>query len=216
MAYMAARTQAGVAFAGRALDDTEIFARLAARALRRSYPASEVTYGDIWSGTAFKNDAVHRAISSAVGTVVQKVGSHLHLARIGPREPLTDFSARSAALWARHDRVLVFVDDIEGLVDSAQGSLDSQLVGIAYALRELADTGCTVVFTALARHEALVSPGSAVLVKAIQTGTTVNGRTPLELHVVKNRLGPTGVVSLEALFAALEFTDSAVSVTATE
>jgi RecA/RadA recombinase len=206
MAYMAARTQAGVAFAGRSLDDTEIFARLAARALRRSYPASEVTYGDIWSGTAFRGDEVRRAISDAVGTVVQKVGAHLHLARVGPREPLAEFTARSAVLWARHERVLVFVDDVEGLVVPERGSLEGQLVGISYELRELAETGCTVVYTALSRHEELLSPASTLLVKATPLEPVGKHRIPLELRVLKNRLGPSATIIVQALFGALEFT----------
>jgi len=211
MAYMAARTQAGVAFAGRAIDDTEIFARLAARALRRSYPASEVSYGDIWSGTAFQSDAVRRAINDAVGTVMQKVGAHLHLARLGPREPLSDFSARCAALWARHERVLVFVDDVEGLVVPERGSLDAQLVGIGYELRELAETGCTVVYTALSTHEEQLSPGTTVLVRAVPLEAQGGVRVPLELKVLKNRVGPTATLALDAVFGALEFSQGGVS-----
>jgi RecA/RadA recombinase len=206
MAYVAARSQAGVAFATRSLDDTEVFARLAARALRRSYPASEVTYADIWSGTAFRGDQVRRAISDAVGTVVQKVGSHLHLARLVPGESLAELSARSAPLWARHDRVLFFIDDVEGLVAPERGSLEAQLVALGYQLRDLADTGCTVVFTALARHGDFVAPGASALVRVFpQPGQ--GPQVALDLRLEKNRLGPVGNVSLTALFGALEFSD---------
>ncbi len=205
MAYVAARSQAGVAFATRALDDTEVFARLAARALRRAYPASEVTYADIWSGTAFRGDQVRRAISDAVGTVVQKVGSHLHLARLVPGESFAELAARAAPLWARHDRVLFFVDDLEGMVTGERGSLEGQLVSLAYQLRELADTGCTVVFSALARHAELVAPGASALVRVVPLTAGATPQVPLELRVEKNRLGPVGTVSLSAVFGALEF-----------
>jgi hypothetical protein len=208
MAYVAARSHAGVAFAARSLDDTEVFARLAARALRRSYPASEVTYADIWSGTAFRGDQVRRAISDAVGTVVQKVGSHLHLARLVPGESLADLASRAAALWARHDRVLFFVDDVEGLVTPEHGSLDAQLVGIGYQLRELADTGCTVVFTALGRHADFLSPGASALIR-VTPQPSAHPQVAVELRVEKNRIGPTGSVSLNALFGALEFNQGA-------
>lgn len=205
MAYVAARSQAGVAFAARSLDDTEVFARLAARALRRSYPASEVTYGDIWSGTAFRGDQVRRAISDAVGTVVQKVGSHLHLARLVPGEPVVDLARRAATLWARHERVLFFIDDLEGMVTAERGSLDAELVALAYQLRELADTGCTVVFSALSRHAELVAPAASALLRLLPLAPVEGQKVPLELRVEKNRLGPAGSVTLEALFGALEF-----------
>jgi RecA/RadA recombinase len=205
MAYVAARSQAGVAFATRALDDTEVFARLAARALRRSYPASEVTYGDIWSGTAFRGDQVRRAIGDAVGTVVQKVGAHLHLARLVPGESFAELAARSAPLWARHERVLFFVDDLEGLVTAERGSLDAQLLSLAYQLRELADTGCTVVFTALERHADLVAPGASAMARVVPMRGGAGPQVPLDLRLEKNRLGPVGSVSLTALFGALEF-----------
>jgi hypothetical protein len=208
MAYVAARSQAGVAFAARSLDDTEVFARLAARALRRSYPASEVTYADIWSGTAFRGDQVRRAISDAVGTVVQKVGSHLHLARLVAGEALGELAARAAPLWARHDRVLFFIDDVEGLVAPERGSLEAQLVALGFQLRELADTGCTVVFTALARHSDFLAPGASALIR-IHAPPSQSPEVPLELQLEKNRLGAVGTVSLTAVFGALEFNQGA-------
>jgi hypothetical protein len=208
MAYVAARSQAGVAFATRSLDETEVFARLAARALRRSYPASEVTYADIWSGAAFSGDQVRRAISDAVGTVVQKVGSHFHLARLVPGESFGELSVRSAPLWARHDRVLFFVDDLEGMVVPDRGSLDGQLVALGYQIRELADTGCVVVFTALDRHAELLAPGASALLRVLPQDHP-GPQVPLELRLAKNRFGPSGVVSLTAYFGVMEFNPGA-------
>jgi hypothetical protein len=208
MAYVAARSQAGAAFATRSLDETEVVARLAARALRRSYPASEVTYADIWSGAAFSGDQVRRAIGDAVGTVVQKVGSHFHLARLVPGESFAELSMRSAPLWARHDRVLFFVDDLEGMVVPDRGSLEAQLVTLGYQLQELAATGCTVVFTALDRHAEHLAPGASALLRVISPGSS-GPEVPLELRMVKNRLGPPGSVSLSAYFGVMEFNQGA-------
>ncbi len=213
MAYVAARSHAGAVLFGRALDETEVFARLAARALRRSYPTSEVTYGDIWSGAAFRTDPVRRAINDALGTVVQKVGPHLHVARIAKGEPLQGLAQRVAPLWARHERVLVYIDDLEGFVVPERGALDAQLTALSFELRELAESGVTVVFTALDCHEASVSHGATLLARIVPEPGASGPRVPLELRVSKNRFGPTGAVPLEAWLGALEFTDSELSAT---
>jgi hypothetical protein len=61
-----------------------------------------------------------------------------------------------------------------------------------------------VVFTALARHSDLLSPGASALVR-LDPQASQDSQVPFELHVVKNRLGPVGTVSLTAVFGALEF-----------
>jgi KaiC/GvpD/RAD55 family RecA-like ATPase len=207
MAYMAARASAGVVFASRGIDETEIVARLAARALRRSYPASEVTFGDILSGGAFVNDAVKRAVNAALEAVVEKVGTHLHFARVGPECSLTELAERSTQLWARYERVLLVVDDIEGLAVAEAGPLDARILSVAYALRALADQGCAVVLTGLERHADLVSLAATTLVE-LHPGPSRDGRTvPLELVVKKNRVGGTGSFTVQTLFGATEFTE---------
>ncbi|HEY3499806.1 MAG TPA: hypothetical protein VGK73_34175 [Polyangiaceae bacterium] len=207
LAYMAARTQAGVCFSGRGIDDTEVLARFAARALRRTYPASEVTYADIWSGaTQGAETAVRRALSTAVDTVVEKVGAHFYFARLAAGESLRDVAERSTQLWARYDRVVLVLDDLEGLV-TAGASLDAQLVALAYELKEIADHGCAVVFSVLERHAELVAPAATAMV-GIRGETRTAGEAGLvELRVTKNRLGPTGSIDLKVLFAASEFKD---------
>jgi predicted ATP-dependent serine protease len=207
IAYMAARASTGVVFAARGVDETELVARLAARALRRSYPASEVTYGDILAGHVFANDAVRRAVNDAVDTVVQKVGMHLHFAHIEAHDSLAVLAERSTQLWARHERVLLVVDDIEGLTVSESGDLALRVMGAAYELRRLADQGCAVVFTALQRHSELVAPAVTLLAE-LSPAPSEDGRTvPLEVIIRKNRLGPAGSFRLQALYGATEFTE---------
>ena len=206
LAYMAARTQAGVCFTGRAIDDTEVLARFAARALRRTYPASEVTYGDIWTGAAQRTDSVRRAISTAVDTVVEKVGAHFYFARLAAGESLRDVAERCTQLWARYERVVLVLDDIEGLI-TPSSSLDANLVNLAYELKEIADHGCAVVFSVLDRHAELVASAATAMI-SIRGEARVPGEAGLvELRVTKNRLGPIGTIELSVLFAASEFKD---------
>ena len=73
---MAARTKAAVLFTSASLDETEMMARLAARALHREHPDSRTPYGAIWSGQAWQDEATRRPVGAAVETVVKKVGAH--------------------------------------------------------------------------------------------------------------------------------------------
>jgi len=208
IAYMAARASAGVVFATRGVEETELVARLAARALRRVYPASEVSYGDIFSGGVYANDAVRRAVSEAVDTVVQKVGAHLHFARFGVDDTLALLVERSTQLWARYERIVLLVDDIEGIAMGESGDLAGRIAGTAYALRQLANQGCAVVLTALASHADLVAPAATMLVDVVPGPGSDDGKTvPLALNVRKNRLGGIGRIELKALFAASEFSE---------
>ncbi len=207
IAYMAARSSAGVVFATRGVEDTELVARLAARALRRGYPSSEVTYGDILSGSAFANDAVRRAVNEAVDTVVKKVGAHFHVARFGVGDTLAGLVERSTQLWARYERAVLVVDDLEGLAVAEPGTLEARLVAVAYELRQLADQGCAVVLTALERHAELVAPAATMLVSVVP-GSSDDGKTvPLALNVRKNRIGGVGNLTLRACFGASEFSE---------
>jgi hypothetical protein len=207
IAYMAARASAGVVFATRGVEETELVARLAARALRRAYPASQVTYGDILAGGVYENDTVRRAVSEAVDTVVEKVGTHLHLARLGASDTLALLVERSTPLWARYDRVVLVVDDIEGLGVAEHGDFLGRLVTGAYELRQLADQGCSVVVTALERHAESIASAATMLV-SLAPGASDDGKTvPLTLNVRKNRVGAGGSFELRALFGACEFSE---------
>jgi KaiC/GvpD/RAD55 family RecA-like ATPase len=207
IAYMAARASAGVVFAARGVDETELVARLAARALRKSYPASEVTYGDIVTGRAFANDAVRRAVNDAVDAVVQKVGAHLHFAHLDARDSISSLVERSTQLWARYERVLLVVDDIEGLAVSEPGELSARVMSVAYELRRLADHGCAVVVTGLERHAEFIAPAATLLAGLVPAPSADGRSVPLEVVVHKNRAGMAGRFKLQAVYGATEFSE---------
>jgi hypothetical protein len=205
VAYMAARTQAGVVFVARGLDDTEIMARLSARALRRNYPSSEVSYGEIWSGQAFQSDDVRRAVGEALDTVVSKVGAHFHLLRMQHGEPLAELPSRMGQLWARYERVVVVIDDLENFAHAA-GDLDGRVAQAALDACVIAEKGAAVVFSALRRHAEPVAPATSALV-AVEPDAA--GARACRLRLMKNRIGPTGVHSIALSFAACEVVEPA-------
>jgi KaiC/GvpD/RAD55 family RecA-like ATPase len=228
LAYMAARARAAVAFTSVALDETEIMARLAARALHREYPESRTPYGAIWSGQAWQDDATRRPVSAAVDTVVKKVGSLLHLHRARPLETTSELGDVAAYLWGRHDRVVLVVDDIEAFAAGspsesdryavANSDLSSRIVQIAYDLRRIAEQGCAVVATTLARNAQLVSPAATLAAElrpredaggALTERMLALGARPVDLVVNKNRVGPTGTVPLRFVPGAAVFEERA-------
>ena len=121
LAYLAARRRAGVILAGAAVDPTEVVARLAARALHREYPDALTSYGEIWSGQAWTNDASRRHIADAIDTVMKKVGSQLHLLRGTGLETTQALAECVAQQWARSERVVLVVDDVEGFLAAGDG-----------------------------------------------------------------------------------------------
>lgn len=203
VAYMAARTQAGVVFVARSLDDTELMARLSARALRRNYPASEVSYGEIWSGRAFQNDAVRRAVGEAADTVVSKVGAHLHFLRMRHGESLAELPARFVQLWARYERVVVVIDDLENFALNG-GDLEGRVAQAALDAGAIAEKGAAVVLTALARHTEPIAPATSALVAVEPEPADGSASSRAHLRVVKNRIGVTGTHVVELLVAACE------------
>lgn len=210
VAYMAARAKAGVAFASASLDPTEIMARLAARALYREYPETPTPYGMIWSGQAWQGAGAQRRVADAVDTVVKKVGANLHLYRAGGLESTHSLAECAAQQWARHERAVLVVDDIEAFsaagdgsvshAAAANGSMEGRVTQVAYDLRRIADSGCAVVFTTLLRHADLISPATtlaAELREAVDPSEVVlSGERAMELAVYKNRVGETGLVPL--------------------
>jgi replicative DNA helicase len=208
VAYMAARARAGVLFTSVALDETELMARLAARALHREHPEAAAPYGNIWSGQAWQEDAIRGPVSAAVETVVKKVGNHLHVHRALPSETTAHLGESAATLWSRHDRVVVVVDGIEGFrsmeAQNSQGGLDLRVLQVAYELRELAEQGCAVVVTVQQRHADFVLPAATLAGELRPVEATVRapsterllGARPVELAMHKNRLGPVGVIPL--------------------
>lgn len=214
LAYMAARSKAVALFSSVGLDDTEVVARLAARALHRERPDAQVPYGSIWSGKALQEAELMPAVLNAVDTVMRKVGGHLHLYRAASLEPTGTLAERAAQLWSRSDRVLLVVDDIEGFYASADGSASKQaavnatlagrITQVAFDLKAIAEQGCAVVVTGLARHADLLAPAADAVAEisqplptgAIPEALLTLGARNVELCVLKNRLGSTGVVAL--------------------
>ncbi len=221
VAYMAARTRAGVLFASVALDPTEIMARLAARALHREYPEACASYGKIWAGQASQDDRTRRQVGAAVETVIKKVGPHLHLYAAEPFASTAELGERTAYLWGRHERVLLVVDGLEAFRAAGGGDphrsltansgFESRVSQVAYELQQIAGRGCAVLVTAQLGIEPFVAPASTVACRLRPAATELTavperllhlGVRPLELVVHKNRLGPTGLVPLRFIAGA--------------
>jgi replicative DNA helicase len=226
IAYMTARSRCGVLFVSQSLDQTEVMARIAARALYREYPETRIPYGSIWSGQSFHDERTRRQVNAAIETAIEKVGGSLHLHSAEAAEDTATLSARLAHLWNRYDRVVLVVDGIEALfahagghaqrVLSANASLDSRVSQVAYELRAVAEDGCAVVTTSQARqadfvaHAATLSCELRTVERALKTASPRKqafGARPVDLVVAKNRVGGTGVVPLEFIAGASIFED---------
>ena len=221
LAYMAARTKAGVLFTSAVLDDTEVLARLTARALHREYQNVDATYGSIWTGEAMQNAALQGPINACIDGVANKVGAHLHLHSARPMESTAMLSAKAALLSARHDRVVAVVDGIEGFAASGDGSTrkaelanssyEGRICQASYELAKLAAGGCSVIVTSQAGTAPLVVPAATVAGELRIVNDPVGRRRvrepialatrPVDLVVSKNRLGRTGTLPL-SYFAA--------------
>jgi hypothetical protein len=223
---MAARARAAVVFTSVSLDETEVMARLAARALHREHPDSKTPYGAIWSGQAWQDDATHRPVSDAVETAVKKVGAFLHLYRAEPFASTALLADCAAHLWTRHDRVILVVDDIEAFsagfdanrASEANSSYHNRIAEVAFELRRICDQGCAVVATVLARNAELVSPAATLAAELVTRESTPSaisermlalGARPVDLVITKNRVGPTGIVPLRFIPGAATFEERA-------
>ena len=215
LAYMAARSRAGVLFTAVLLDDTEVLARLSARALHREYDHARATFGTIWSGEAWQVDALRGPIGKSVEQVVKKVGDALHLHRAEPMETTGVIRDLVAQLVERHQRTVLVVDGIEGWasnVAQANANYEARLSQVAQELRALADGGCAVVATCEATNARLLVPAATAYAKLSLDGA--DNRTeakpgllsiPGRLRLVKNRMGPTDTIPLKYIPAASVF-----------
>jgi len=201
--------------AGAALDPTEIVARLAARALHREYPEARTSYGEIWSGQAWADDASRRPIAHAIDTVMKKVGAQLHLYRSSGLDTTHALSDCVAQQWARNERVVLVVDDVEGFHAAgdgsasrsafSSGSFEARLTQVGFELRRIAEQGACVIVTVLERHLPSISPAATQTLE-IQAGPGPEtelterlrklGARRLLMSVTKNRVGSTGEVPL--------------------
>jgi predicted ATP-dependent serine protease len=215
LAYMAARARAAVLFTSIGLDETEMVARLTARALHREYQNVEATYGTIWSGVSLQDDALRGPITTCLGTVTKKVGEYLHLYAGEAMQDVSMLADQAALLWARNERVVIVVDGIEGytspLVVPGQ-SVDSRLLAVAYELSRLAAQGCAVVTTVSAALAPVVLSAASVAAELCPTREPRSskkkvqlGARPVDLTFLKNRFGPTPTVPLLYVAAASVF-----------
>lgn len=228
LAYMAARSRAAVIYASATLDETEVMARLSARALHREYPDIKVTYGSIWSGEAWQADATRGPVSSAVETVAKKVGALLHLHRIEPFDGTETIRRPAADLWGRHERVVVVIDGIEALsaavgddeelAAQVNSSLEGRVVQVAYELRRIADRGAAFVVTVSPRYAELVMSAAtfATEMRGLESAPVpvseralALGARPVDLVVRKNHMGSTGIVPLRFVAGAATFEERA-------
>ena len=215
LAYLAARARAGVVVAGAAVDPTEIVARLAARALHREYPDARTSYGEIWTGQAWADDASRRPIADAIETVIKKVGSQLHLFRGTGLETTQALAECVTQQWARSERVVLVVDDVEGFLAMGDGgmtraalvngSFEARMTQVGYELRRIAEQGACVIATVLSDHLPFLSPASTVAMELEPSEAPAHelterlrklGAQNLQLKVTKNRVGSTGEVPL--------------------
>lgn len=208
LAYMAARSGAAVLFSSASLDETEMMARLTARALHREWPEANMPYGRIWSGQAFQSTAMRGPLGQALESVISKVGQRLHLHAAQALAPVEELHERVAQLWSRYERVVLVVDDLESFSSITAGpseDMSSRMARAAYALRATADQGCAVLATALEAHAHAVLPAAVHAAELLPPPTAVPmpvnappdlGVRALDLHLYKNRLGPTGRVPL--------------------
>jgi hypothetical protein len=229
LAYMAARSRAAVVFASAALDETELLARLTARALYREYPESEMPYGAIWSGEAWQDDATRGAIGTSMNIVIRKVGQLLHIYRTRPFDTTLEIGAAAAHLWGRHERVLLVVDGVEALAASAAGDsvraahinadLGNRLTQVGYELRHLAESGCAVVATCEQVHAGSLWPGATMAIEMVSSAKPPERLTPrdralgaqgVNLVVTKNHVGPTGSIRLKFIAGGAVFEELGV------
>lgn len=224
LSYMAARARAAVLFASAALDETEILARIAARALYREYPDAQTTYGTIWSGDAWHDEVTRAAVGTSVDVAIRKVGQLFHFHRLKPFDSTLDIGAQAAHLWGRHERVILFIDGVEALAASGGGDnaraalanaeLGNRLTQVGYELRQLADGGCAVVVTSELEHSRWVLPASTLAaelrpaprpLEGLASRDRVLGAEGVDLIVTKNHIGRSGTIPLKFIAGGAVF-----------
>jgi len=221
LAYMAARARAAVLFTSVGLDETEVVARLASRAVHREYQNVGATYGTIWTGESMQDAALRGPISSAINTVVKKVGDHLHLHQADPMEDVSVVAELAAQLWTRHERVVVVLDGIEAFsagsgagVNPAQAAgYEGRLSLVANELSRLAGQGCAVVTTCHSGALEVVAPATTVAAelrpvraasRSMKKKVGLDARA-MDLAFLKNRYGPSATLPLLYVAAASVF-----------
>ena len=221
LAYMAARARASVLFTSVGLDETEVVARLTARALHREYQNVGATYGTIWSGESMQDQGLRGPIAACLDTVTKKVGEHLHLHAAEPLHDVSVLADHVALLWARNERVVLVVDGVEGYAPPSStpahyaAGFDSRVFAVACELSRLAAQGCAVVSTSTLVAAPYVLPAATVAAELAPPRETAGkggpkkrvqlGARAMDLAVLKNRFGRTPTVPLVHMAAASVF-----------
>lgn len=217
LAYIAARARASVLLTSVGLDDTEMVARLTARTLHREYHNVDATYGTIYTGVAMQDPNLRGPISGCLESVVKKVGDNLHFYAAQPMEDIGFLADHAALLWAKNERVVVVVDGVEAFSAAGAGpavSFDARMSCVAHELSRIAGQGCAVIATCNLATAPMVEPAATVMAELSApplqaASSSLTGARPAELHVVKNRLGPSAIVPLTFLAAASVFEERA-------
>lgn len=224
MAYMAARSRAAVLFVSATLDETEVVARLAARAMYREYPESDTPYGDIWSGDAWQDDFTRQAVGTSVNVAMRKVGDLLHLYRTRAADSNSEVAAAVAFLLSRHERVVLVIDGIEAFSVAAAGDparaaglnadYSNRISHVAYEFRQMASTGCSVVVTCQLQSQHLVLPAATAACELLDSDAgepsggprdDALGSRPVLLNVIKNHVGPRASIPLRFIAGSSVF-----------
>ena len=224
LAYMAARARAAVVFTSAVLDETDIMARLAARAMYREYPEADTHYGAIWSGEAWEDDFTRQAVGTSVNVAVRKVGNLLHLFRVKSLDSTAEIANAAAYLWSRFERVVVVVDGMETFCAAAGGDAaraaginadySNRLSQVAHELKQLADSGCAVVVTSQLQTQPFILPvttASCELSDSNAAGEVYSprdialGTRRVDFTVTKNRVGPTASIPLRFIAGSSVF-----------
>jgi hypothetical protein len=120
-----------------------------------------------------------------------------------------------AQQWARSERVVLVVDDVEGFLAMGDGgttrsalvngSFEARITQVGYELRRIAEQGACVIATVLGEHLPYLSPAATVAAelearplpeRELTERLTKLGARSLLLRVTKNRVGSTGEVPL--------------------
>ncbi len=151
---------------------------------------------------------------------MKKVGAQLHLYRARGLESTQSLAECAAQQWSRHERAALVVDDVEAFsaigggtpahAAAANSSMEGRVTHVAYDLRRIAEQGCSVVFTTLARHAEFVAPAVTIAgeLRALAQPPGEDGARALEFFVYKNRIGETGSVPLRFIPGAGLFEES--------
>ena len=224
MAYMAARARAAVVFTSAFLDETDVMARLAARAMYREYPEADTPYGAIWSGEAWQDDFTRQAVGTSVNVAVRKVGNLLHLLRLRALDTTAEIANAAAHLWSRFERVVVVVDGVEALYAAAGGDVAraaginsdylNRLSQVGCELKQVADGGCAVIVTCQQQNHRLLVPVATASLELGDAPVAVSAASPRDvalgtrqviLSVAKNRVGPTASIPLRFIAGSSVF-----------